>query len=116
MRPGTGQGRRDQSNGEWVRPDRWRDRGVRDQRFSSQGAARSSKRLGGGGARHPLPAGHQSPWIHQGFQEMTAQQNLLGTLEQQLQQAVTRAILQALSGAIPTLGQGQGRGSVPPSC
>ena len=52
-----------------------------------------------------------APWNIPGFQGVTAQQTMLGTLEQQLQQAVIRAILQALSGAVPGLGVG----SVPPS-
>ena len=70
------------------------------------------------GAAPPQQAGNQAQpavWNFQGFQGMTAQQNLLGTLEQQLQQAVTRAILQALSGTVPGWGVGVGTGSVPPS-
>ena len=47
------------------------------------------------------------------FQGLTAQQNLLGAIEQQLQQAVARAIMQALSGAAPVWGTGVG--NVPPS-
>ena len=45
------------------------------------------------GAAPPQQAGNQAQpaaWNFQGFQGMTAQQNLLGTLELQLQQAVTR--------------------------
>jgi hypothetical protein len=75
------------------------------------------------GCQHRQAAGGTQPaagcqpqpaaWNNQDFQGMTAQQNLLGTLEQQLQQAVTRVILQALAGAVPGLGQGMG--SAPPS-
>ena len=48
------------------------------------------------------------------FQGLTAQQNLLGAIEQQLQQAVSRAIMQALSGSAPVQGAAEG-GRVPPS-
>ena len=70
---------------------------------------------GGGGPPPQHAAGTLNPstWSNQGFQGMTAQQNLLGTLEQQLHQAVTRAIMQALAGAVP--GWGAGLGNAPPS-
>ena len=67
------------------------------------------------GAGVPQSAGNQpqpAPWNSPGFQGMTAQQTLLGALEQQLQQALTRAIIQALAGVVPGLAGG---GSVPPS-
>ena len=70
------------------------------------GAALQGGQVGAGTGHLQQPSNHPqaSPWVGQGFQEMTAQQNLLGALEQQLQQTVTRAILQALSGAVPGLG------------
>ena len=68
---------------------------------------------GGNHGQTAVTAQSAVPTLTQGFLGVTAQQNLLGTLEQQLQQAVTRVVLQALTGAIP--GLGIGTGSVPPS-
>ena len=59
--------------------------------------------------------GHNRVWAdprdNMGFQDMTAQQNLLGALEQQLQQVLSRVIRQALTadvGTRPTWGPGGG--------
>ena len=57
------------------------------------------------------------------FTGMTAQQNMLGTFEQQLQQAVTRAIMQGMQalslnmarGTAPVWGEGLGMGNANPS-
>ena len=73
------------------------------------GGGEHSQRAGQGGGDHSHHAGNQpAAWDNQFFQRMTAQQPMLGALEHQLQQAVTRAILQALSGGIPGLGGGMG--------
>ena len=67
-----------------------------------------------GGGHYGVSGVSQNQTPEQNFQGLTAQQNMLGALEYQVQQAVTRAIMQALAGAVPMLGAGQG--SVPPSC
>ena len=134
MRAATGSGRGDQGRSDWARVGRqgWGDRGPRDNRFSAQGSSRgySGGPRSGGGTRQAgdtrssqwgpgrpqggpgRPQGGAGlPWNIPCFQGVTAQQTKLGTLEQQLQQAVIRAILQALSRAV----SGLGVGSVPPS-
>ena len=71
---------------------------------------------GQGSGVAPRLVGHQPHipvWNNQGFQGLTAQQQMLGTLEQQLQQAVTRAVIQALTGVVP--GWAPGMGGVPHS-
>ena len=72
--------------------------------------SQSGTGAGQSGGSVPTNANTSQPaaWNNQGFQGMTAQQLLLGTIQQQLQQAVTSAIMQALSGTVPGLGVGMG--------
>ena len=109
---GTGHGHGGQGN---VAAGQHRQ-GAGNQRLYRQKADRAGKYRQGGVGVPPHSANVTQPnnWNNLGFQGLTAQQHLLGTLEQQLQQAVTRAIMQALSGAIPGLG-GRMMGSVPHS-
>ena len=128
-------GSRDQTGNDWIRVDR-NGRGGKGQRGGGHLAGQDSRagggagqydrtgtaghhrqmgsagqhRQGGGGVPQHAPSTTQSAaWNNQGFQGMTAQQHLLGTIELQLQQAVTRAIMQALSGTVPGWGGVVGR-------
>ena len=86
--------------------------GYRDQRVPGQNNSRGPTQ--GAGSGNGLPFNQPTGSENQYFHGMTAQQNLLGALEQQLQQAVTRAIMQALSNSRGATSWGAGVGSVPP--
>ena len=112
VRSDQGRGQTRAQGGGSVRPQPY-NQGYREQRrHQGQGGGGQQRQGAAAGGNQQVRTGTGN---NQYFQGLTAQQNLLGALEQQLQQAVSRAIMQALSGAVPAPVWGAGGGIVPPS-